>query len=158
MTMRRIPLVLALLVALAGCSSGATTTAGSTQSTVPTAAASESATPAPSAVPTQTTAAAVVSGGGATDFCGAFKELQTAQGVGAAAAVGAGFRGAAADMRTFAPAEIKAAAGTYADLIDNIGQGAQAGNYDANALKTALAGKAADIAQVAVWVGKNCNL
>ena len=68
------------------------------------------------------------------------------------------FQSAAADMRTFAPAEIKDAAGTYADLVDAIGKSAQSGTFDQKTLQSQLAGKSADIAKVAVWVAKNCHL
>ena len=102
--------------------------------------------------------------GTATDFCGAFKELQAATTTTTTtpAALGAVFEAAAADMRKFAPAEIKDAAGTYADVMENIGKAAQAGTMDEAGLQKALAagiaGKASDIGKVAMWVGKNCKL
>ena len=74
----------------------------------------------------------------------------------------AAFKAAAADMRKLAPPEIKDAAGTYADLIESIAKAAQAGTLDEAALQkaiaTGLAGKAADIGKVAMWVGTNCQL
>jgi hypothetical protein len=155
--MRRFPLILVLVTVLAGCSSGSSNVASSTKSTSPTTA--SQTTPAPDTVaPTS----AVPAGGAATNFCGAFKELETSKATGNTAAFGAGFRAAAADMRKFAPAEIKDAAGTYADLIDSIGTSAQGGTMDKagleKSLATAMAGKSADIAKVAIWVGKNCKL
>ncbi len=78
------------------------------------------------------------------------------------AAVGAAFEAASADMRKFAPSEIKDAAGTYADVMENIGKLAQGGTMDeaglSKAIAQGMAGKAADIGKVAVWVAKNCNL
>lgn len=65
-------------------------------------------------------------------------------------------------MRTFAPAEIKDAAGTYADVIDNIGKAAQSGSFDEAGLHQALtdgmAGKSSDIGTVAQWVAANCQM
>ena len=160
--MRRLPLILVLVAVLAGCSSGSSNVASSTKSTSPTAA-SQTTTPAPATVaPTSAPPSAVPAGGVATNFCGAFKELETSKATGNTAAFGAGFRAAAADMRKYAPAEIKDAAGTYADLIDSIGTSAQGGTMDKagleKSLATAMAGKSADIAKVAIWVGKNCQL
>ena len=159
--MRRFPLILVLVAVLAGCSSGSSNVASSTKSTSPTTA--SQTTPAPATVaPTSAPPSAVPAGGVATNFCGAFKELETSKATGNTAAFGAGFRAAAADMRKYAPAEIKAAAGTYADLIDTIGTSAQGGTMDKagleKSLATAMAGKSADIAKVAIWVGKNCKL
>jgi len=155
--MRRFPLILVLVAVLAGCSSGSSNVASSTKSTSPTTA--SQTTPAPATV---APSSAVPAGGVATNFCGAFKELETSKATGNTAAFGAGFRAAAADMRKYAPAEIKDAAGTYADLIDNIGTSAQGGTMDKagleKSLAIAMAGKSADIAKVAIWVGKNCKL
>ncbi len=65
-------------------------------------------------------------------------------------------------MRTYAPAEIKDAVGTYAGVMDAIGKAAESGTVGEQGLQQAvaqgLAGKATDIAAVAVWVGKNCQL
>ena len=160
--MRRLPLILVLAAVLAGCSSGSSNVASSTKSTSPTAA-SQTTTPAPATVaPTTAPPSGVPAGGVATNFCGAFKELETSKATGNTAAFGAGFLAAAADMRKYAPAEIKDAAGTYADLIESIGTAAQGGTMDKagleKSLATAMAGKSADIAKVAIWVGKNCQL
>jgi hypothetical protein len=165
------PLSLLFLVALAGCSS----TPGTVASSVSPAgsAVASSVSPAGSAVassvsPTEAAVAsptsAPVAGGTATDFCGAFKELQTLNDApsGDLASMGAKFQAAAADIRKYAPAEIATAANTYADVMDNIGKAAAGGTFDAAALKKAIsdgmAGNAADIGTTAVWVAKNCNL
>lgn len=78
------------------------------------------------------------------------------------AAVGAQFQAAAADMRKYAPAEIAAAANTYADVMDNIGKAAASGSVDqaglTKAISDGLAGNATDIGTVAVWVATNCKL
>jgi hypothetical protein len=168
------PISLLFLVALAGCSSTPSSLASSASpggsavaSAVapagsPSGAASQPApaTTSPSSSPTSAT----VAGGTATDFCGAFKELQALNDAPSTdlASMGAKFQAAAADMRKFAPAEIKAAANTYADVIDNIGKSAAAGSFDQAALQKAIAagmaGHAKDIATTAVWVGKNCSL
>lgn len=151
---RRLPLLLLPVVVLAGCSSGSSKVADSTP-TSPTVTSEPSATSSP-------TAASTVSGGGATDFCGAFKELDSAKGATNPAVAGAAFRAAAADMRRYAPADIKTAAGTYADVMDNIGKAAQGGGFGEQGMQKAIAegmaGKAADIGKVAVWVSKNCHL
>jgi hypothetical protein len=149
-TTRRLPVMFAFVAVVAGCSSGSSTVATSTSST---------SLPTSSAVsPTSSAVAA----GGATDFCGAFRELTAASGATSAAAVGAAYQSAAADMRTYAPPAIKDAAMTYADMMDTIGKAAQSGTMDQQALHNAvaqgMAGKSADISQVAVWVGTNCHL
>jgi hypothetical protein len=182
------PLSILFLVALAGCSStpssaapssapagtAATSSMSPTESAVassptgsvvassPSAAASQSAseTTSPSEAPTS----APVAGGTATDFCGAFKELQALNDSpsGDLASIGAQFQAAAADMRKYAPAEIKDAATTYADVMDNIGKAAAGGSFDEAAMQKAIsegmAGNAKNIAATAVWVAKNCNL
>lgn len=159
MAIRRLSFLIVLVAALAGCSSGSSTGSNPTP-----AAASDSsrATASPMTPKASATAGSEVPGGGATDFCGAFTELKNAGGAITAVAAGAAFRSAAADIRTYAPAEIKAAAGTYADVMDNIGKAAQSGAIDQQSLQSAvttgLAGKATDIATVAKWVATNCAL
>ena len=163
------PLSLLLLVALAGCAS-APTTGTSSASPAATAVASPSSETATQSA-TDTTppseapqSAPPVAGGTATDFCGAFKEIQaiTEAPTGDPATVGAQFQAAAADMRKYAPAEIATAANTYANLMDNIGKAAAGGTFDEAALSKAisdgLAGNAKDIGTTAIWVAKNCNL
>jgi len=176
------PLSLLFVVALAGCSStpgtvaSSVSPAGSAVASSVSPAGSEvasSVSPAGSAVassasPTEAAVAsptsAPVAGGTATDFCGAFKELQALNDApsGDLATMGAQFQAAAADMRKYAPAEIKDAANTYAAVMDNIGKAATGGTFDEAALQKAIAdgmaGNAKDIGTTAVWVAKNCSL
>ncbi len=162
------PLSLLLLVALAGCSSTSSTGAPSVAPADTAAASSPAESTSPSAsdttLPSEAPTSAPVAGGTATDFCGAFKEIQKVSETpsGDFASVGAQFQAAAADMRKFAPAEIAAAANTYADVMDNIGKTFASGTLDeaamVKALSDGIAGNAKDIALVAVWVSKNCKL
>lgn len=162
MTMRRPSLILVLVAALAGCSSGSSDVAPSTKSTSPTAANPTSA-PAPATIaPTKApTPAKNFAGGAAIGFCGAFKELQEATTANDPAALAAAVQEAAAQMRTWAPPDIKDAAGTYAGVIADIGEAAQGGTMDQAGLQKALAdglaGKSGDIAKVAIWVSTNCK-
>ena len=154
------PLSLLFVVALAGCSSTPGTVASSVSPAGSAVASSVSPTEAAVASPTSTP----VAGGTATDFCGAFKELQALNDApsGDLATMGAQFQAAAADMRKYAPAEIKDAANTYAAVMDNIGKAAAGGTFDEAALQKAIAdgmaGNAKDIGTTAVWVAKNCSL
>ena len=154
------PLSLLFVVALAGCSSTPGTVASSVSPAGSAVASSVSPTEAAVASPTSTP----VAGGAATDFCGAFKELQALNDApsGDLATMGAQFQAAAADMRKYAPAEIKDAANTYAAVMDNIGKAAAGGTFDEAALQKAMsdgmAGNAKNIATTAVWVAKNCGL
>ena len=173
------PLSLLFLVALAACSSTPSAVAPS-QSPAGTAATS-SVSPAETAVasspsetasqpasqttsPSEAPTSAPVAGGTATDFCGAFKELQALNDAssGDLASIGAQFQAAAADMRKYAPAEIKDAANTYADVMDKIGKAIAGGSFDQAAMQKAIsegmAGNAKDIGTTAVWVAKNCKL
>ncbi|MGV8978355.1 MAG: hypothetical protein ACOH17_09945 [Cellulomonas sp.] len=169
--MKRLAAPLLLLVVLAGCSASpgtATSGAPATESAVAapslSASASSSASEAiaPSEMSSEAPTPLPAAGGTATDFCGAFKELQTVSEVpgGDMVSVGARFRAAAADMRKFAPAEIMKEANTYADVIDNIGKTASAGSLDkaslSQAVSAGVAGNSKDIAATAVWVAKNC--
>jgi hypothetical protein len=124
---------------------------------------SASPTPAPATVaPTSAPPAAGSASGDTTSFCAAFKQIQAAPGAGSPAAVGATLQASANAIRKYAPAEIKDAAGTYADLMESIGKAAQGGTMNEVALQKALAaglaGKASDIDKVAMWVGQNCQL
>lgn len=154
---RLIALFSLLVVALAGCSSSSSPASSSAPATTPGAVSSPAETVA------QPTTPAPVAGGTATDFCGAFQELQAVSETptGDLATVGAQLRAAAADMRTFAPAEIAQAATTYADVMDAIGTAAQGGTIDQAALSAAIAdaltGNSSDISTVAVWVAQNCS-
>ena len=162
------PLFVLFVVALAGCASspGTVPSGSSTPSTAVASSATGTATQAGS-TPTSTGEAptsAPVTGGTATDFCGAFKELQATFGApdGDPATLGPKLQAAAADMRKYAPAEIQQAANTYADVMDAIGKAAAGGTFDQAALMKAIAeatsGNAKDIGATAVWVSKNCNL
>ncbi len=98
-------------------------------------------------------------GGGATDFCGAFEELDA---VGDAATDGDAaevFRNVAADMKKYAPAEIATEANAYADalaaLADTID--GNAGSISAQqAFAEVLAQSTDEIGVLATYVGKNC--
>lgn len=160
------PLSLLFVVALAGCSSTASTVPSSVS---PAETASQSASEPTSSIeastaPSEAPTSAPVAGGTATDFCGAFKELQALNDApsGDVASMGAQFQAAAADIRKYAPAEIEQAANTYADVMDNIGKAAAGGTFDEAALQKAIsdgmAGNAKDIGTTAVWVANNCNL
>lgn len=151
------------MLVLAGCGSSSKTADSNAPPTTTTTTTSQSAseTPLPSETPSS---APVVAGGTATDYCGAFKELQAVNDAPSSdpAAAGAKMQAAAADMRKFAPSEIAAAARTYADVMDNIGKAAASGSFDEAQLQQAIAdgmaGKAQDISTVAVWAAKNCDL
>ena len=161
------PLSLLFVVALAGCSSTPSTVAPSVSPTETAVASSPSETASQSAAestsPSEAPTSAPVAGGTATDFCGAFKELSalTDAPSGDLASTGAKFQTAAADVRKFAPAEIKDAATAFADLMDDLGKAAAGGFFDAAALKKAvsdgIAGNAAAMDKTAAWVAKNCN-
>ena len=159
--------LLGIVASLVGCS-----TADNKSSTAPQASVAGSTDPgaaAPSATEASTTssseapASAPAAGGTATDFCGAFKELQAIDTNGAnLASVGAQFQAAAADMRKYAPAEIQQAANTYANLMEAIGKAAASGSVDeaemSKAVSDAMAGNAKDVGTTAAWVANNCNL
>jgi hypothetical protein len=138
--MRRLSLMVVLIVALAGCSSGSSNVTGT--------------------APADTAGSAATDGSAAGRFCAAFPAVKAAKSATTPKAAGAAFQSAAADMRAYAPASIKAATETYAELIDSIGKDAQAGTIDQQgllkALSTGMAEKAADVATVAIWVSKNC--
>ena len=159
--------LLGIAVALVGCSapdnksstSPQASVAGSTNPGATTSSSTGASSTGPSGVP----ATAPAAGGTATDFCGAFRELEAIDtNVANMASVGAQFQAAAADMRKFAPVEIKQAANSYADLMDSIGKAATTGSMDeaslAKAISEGMAGNAKDIATTAVWVAKNCQL
>jgi hypothetical protein len=161
--MRRLFLMFVLAGMLAGCSSGSSDKAGSKSTTAPTGSSSTSpkATSSTSAKgtskPTATKSRKAVPAkhkpiiGGATSFCGAFKELQSVNASDGAATASAVYRAAAADMRTFAPAAIKSGALEYANVIDEAGKALKAGT-----MPTARPSKPAALATVTVWVSKNC--
>lgn len=154
------PLAGLLLVALSGCSSTPSTVASSASPTTT----GDKSSPSEATSQSETSSSAPVAGGTATDYCGAFKEIQAINDAPSSdpASAGAQMQAAAADMRQYAPAEIEKAANTYADVMDNIGKAAASGSIDQAALTKAIsdgmAGNAKDIGTVAVWVAKNCKL
>jgi len=164
LTMRRLSIMFVLAAALAGCSSGSSNVAGSTQSTSPKATSSTSpkattsaSKKAPSSTSPKTTSSTSpkttkVAVGTATSFCAAFKEMQSVKASAGAAAAGAAYQTVAAEMRKYAPAAIKAAAATYANVIDDSGKALKSGTLPT------LAAKPADLLKVTGWVSKNCPL
>jgi hypothetical protein len=162
MSIRRFSLAALAVVALAACSSGspaATGTAGSA-ATAATAPAAASQAPAATSGPTAaaaTPAGPAVAGGGATDFCSAYQEYKDAVQADTPDAQGAGFRAAATDMRTYAPAEIKAAAGFFADVLDQVGQDLQAGKPNPGTLGSGQsAERRQGLADTITWITANC--
>jgi len=102
-------------------------------------------------------AAPQVAGGGATDFCSAYEEYRTAVEAETPEAQGAGFRAAAADLRTYAPAEIKDAAGLFADVLDEVGQGLQAGEPNPEILGSGQSEERRQgLADSITWITNNC--
>ena len=166
MTVRRPVLVATVLtaaLALTACSSkNSTANSSAAKVTAPSASSAPAVTSAASSTPAKsaaaTEAASAVSGGGATDFCTAFKEYRTAVEADTMAAQGAGYRAAAADMRAFAPPEIKAAAGTYADLLDEVGKGLQAGRAAPELLGSGQSEQRRQaLFDSSTWISKNCQ-
>ena len=131
---------------------------GTTESPPTSAAAVVSSSPASTpAVATSSPVPAKGRGGGATDFCGAFKEFNAAVEAGTPQAEGAGFRAAAADLRAFAPAEIKASAGMFADLMDEVGKAIQSGQTPPEVLGSGQSAERRQaLADSVSWVGKHC--
>jgi hypothetical protein len=160
--------LLTAALSLVGCSgtsstaSSSTTPAtalGSTSMSTSAVAASTltSSTPAPSTSASAPTVSDV-SPGGATDFCSAYKEFKTAVQADTSQAQGAGFRAAAADLRRFAPAEIKKAAGLFADVMDEVGLGIQAGKPNPEVLGSGQsAERRQGLADSLTWIAKNCQ-
>jgi hypothetical protein len=161
--MRRLFLMFVLAGVLAGCSSGTSNVASPKSTTAPTGSSSTTPKTASSTAPKGTSKPTAAKSpkvaatkhkviiGGATSFCGAFKELQSVNASDGAATASAVYRAAAADMRTFAPAAIKSAALEYANVIDDAGKALKAGT-----MPTSKPGKPAVLASVTVWVSKNC--
>jgi hypothetical protein len=148
------------LVACSGTSSTAsssTTQASASGSTSTSASSSPaSSAPAPAASASSPTVSDV-SPGAATDFCSAYKEFKTAVQADTPQAQGAGFRTAAADVRRFAPAEIKKAAGLFADVMDEVGQAVQAGKPNPEVLGSGQsAERRQGLADSISWLTKNC--
>jgi hypothetical protein len=150
--------VIVLVAALAGCSTGSPVgTSAPLGTAVASASSAPATTPQTSATPVGSQAAQPAAGGGATDFCSAFKEYRTATQEGTPDAEGAGYRAAATDLRTYAPAEIKVAAGLLADVVDEVGQSILAGQPAPEILGQ---GQSAERRQalfdVSKWMGENC--
>ncbi len=147
--------VLAAGLGLASCSSGSPTTPGAA-STAPTSASASDSPPSPA--PSTPSSGATVAGGGATDFCGAYQEWKDAVQADTPQAQGAGFRAAAADIRTYAPAEIKNAADLYADVMDEVGQKIAAGGENPGTLGS---GQSEDrrqaLADSVAWIQSHCK-
>ncbi len=152
------------VIALAGCSAASTGGTGAPDATAPTAApatptaaAVAPTTPSGASAPASTSAAPPVAGAGATDFCSAWKEFQEARNMDTPEETGAGFRAAATDVRTYAPAEIKAAAGLLADVLDGIGQSILAGGPQPETLgQGQSAERQAGLKDAIAWITKNC--
>ena len=170
---RRASAALALLLpalVLTACSGGTTTTASTptagsstAASTTPSDTPSTTPTDTPSSTPTDASSSPAAATGTATDFCGSFKELEGVSQKGKSPSeVAADFQATAADIRKYAPSEIKDAANTYADVIDAVGQSLSSGGAVNSAavqvaLAKALKEKPADIGKVALYVAKNCK-
>lgn len=152
MSIRRLSLTVLAVAAMAGCG-GSPVATGVPQSSAP---ASTSGAPAASA-PTTGSPAQPAAGGGATDFCSAFKEYRSATQEDTAKAQGAGYRAAATDMRAFAPADIKAAAGLAADVIDEVGLAILGGQPAPELIGQGQSPERIQaLADVSSWVTKNC--
>ena len=158
--------LLAAVVGVTGCSSGtkaATSTTSSASASTSAAQASSAPFSSSSAAPASPSAtsptAQPVAGGAATDFCSAFKEYRTSVQAETPEAVGAGFRAASVDVRKYAPPEIKAAAGLFADVLDEVGQAVAAGKPNPELLgQGQSAPRRQALADTIVWVTKNCHL
>lgn len=150
--------MIVLVAALAGCSAGSPAGASAPPATAAASVSSTSATTPPnSAAPAASQAAEPAAGGGATDFCSAFKEYRSATQEDTPEAEGAGYRAAATDMRTYAPAEIKVAAGLLADVVDEVGQGILAGHPAPELLgQGQSAERRQALLDVSTWIDKNC--
>jgi len=162
--MRRLAFMCVLVGVLAGCSSGSSNVASSKTTAAPTKSSSASPTGTSSTSAKAKTSPTTTKGakpkpattqkaviGGATNFCGAFKELRTATAAGNAATASAVYIAAAADMRQYAPAAIKGQVSSYASVIEAAGKALKAGTMPSTASV-----KPGDLAAVTIWVGKNC--
>jgi hypothetical protein len=168
MHLRSVPVIaslaLGVVLALSGCGGGgdtttvadATATATSTDgsSATPSEDASESASESPTSTPTSDPTSS------ASDFCTVFEQLDEAGNLENGEDVAAVFTQLAADMRATAPAEISDAVNSYADAIELIGKAASGDALSqaeiAAEQAAAVAGKAQEIATIAVWMGQNC--
>jgi hypothetical protein len=115
-------------------------------------------TPTTSDTPASTPNAPAAAGGGATDFCSAYAEYKAAIDAGTPEAQGAGFRAASTDLRTFAPPEIKVAAGLMADVMDEVGQAIAAGKPNPGTLGSGQSeARRQGLADSVTWINKNCH-
>lgn len=154
-----------VLTACGGGSASQQAQGGSSTSAAPSSSeaspAESSASATPSGSPSEDSSSPEpAAGGGATDFCGAFTELDKLPDEATEADAVAAFRGAAADMRKYAPAEIADSVEKYAAAIEALAQTLETKDVGTSgvgdALQTLLAENAKDIGTVAVYVGKNC--
>jgi hypothetical protein len=147
-------------IALAGCSAASTAgtgAPGAAAASVAAATPGAAATPADASAPAGTPAAPPASGGGAADFCAAWAEFQDARNASTDEETGAGFRAAATDLRATAPAEISAAAGTLADVLDESGQSIIAGGPQPETIGQGQSkDRQADLQVAIAWITKNC--
>lgn len=148
MSIRQLSFTAVIVIALAGCSTGSP---GESSTPPATTAASTSGAPAASST------AQPVAGGGATDFCSAYAEYRTAVEADTPQAQGGGFRAAATDIRTYAPAEIKDAAGLFADVMDEVGQAIEAGGPNPETLGSGQSEERRQaLADSITWINNNC--
>ena len=155
--------VLPLLSACGG--SGAVSTAASNVQSAASQAASvaaSAASAASSSEPADTSSPSVSSSSGgvasAADYCGAFFAMQKVAGKGDTAAAVATFRQSAADMRTYAPAEIADSAKAYADILDTVATAIE--GHEAKATSTLVKELGANpkvVTDVSTYVAKNCT-
>ena len=150
--------VIVLTAALAGCSSGSPGGTGAPPATaVGSASSAQAATPSSPAAPASSQAVPPAAGGGATDFCSAFKEYRSAVEEETPEAQGAGYRAAATDLRTYAPADIKVAAGLLADVMDEVGLSILAGQPAPEILTQGQSPERIQaVFDVSKWMDKNC--
>lgn len=100
-----------------------------------------------------------VEGGGATDFCGAFEELDAVGDAASNPEAAEVFRNAAADMKKYAPAEVSTEANAYADAIAALADtiDGDPGSLSAQqAFAEVLAQSTDEIGVLAAYIGKNC--
>jgi len=152
------------LLAACGASGAVSTAASNVQSAASKAAsvAASAASAASSSEPTETSspsesssAAGVTS---ASDYCGAFFAMQKVAGKGDTAAAAATFHQSAADMRTYAPAEIADSAKAYADILDTVATAIE--GHQAKAASTLMQELGANpkvVTDVSTYVAKNCT-
>jgi vacuolar-type H+-ATPase catalytic subunit A/Vma1 len=100
----------------------------------------------------------VAAAGAASDYCGAFKEMQAVTKQPSTAVAAAAFRQAAADMKKYAPAEITDSANAYADVLVKVADSIE--SHQAKATSTLMKELSANptmIAEVSAYVAKHCT-